>query len=79
MKQYLLEDYESALPGLLAIEAGVMARLHRLLGEAGLNVHSLSSRIKAPDSLARKLMRPDRTYHELRDVTDLIGARIITY
>jgi putative GTP pyrophosphokinase len=79
MKQHLLEDYAREWPSLQNIEQQVIDQLRQLLRAEALNVHSLSSRIKEPDSLARKLRRPDRTYHALTDVTDLIGIRIITY
>lgn len=44
-----------------------------------LKVHSVRARIKTADSLAGKLARPDKTYHHLWDVTDLVGLRVITY
>ncbi len=79
MKQHLLEDYAQARPALLDLEVRLLEALDQLLFSQELSIHSLSSRIKAPDSLARKLNRPDRTYHALGDVTDLVAARIITY
>jgi ppGpp synthetase/RelA/SpoT-type nucleotidyltranferase len=47
--------------------------------DAGLKVHSIRLRIKDTSSLAHKLARPDRTYAELWEVTDLLGLRVITY
>ncbi len=47
--------------------------------EARLKVHSIQMRLKDPTSLAQKLARPDRTYRELWDITDLLGLRVITY
>jgi putative GTP pyrophosphokinase len=47
--------------------------------EAGLKVHSIRMRLKDPTSLGHKLARPDRTYRELWDITDLLGLRVITY
>ena len=79
MKHHLLETYERDLPTLNAIRTEAVARLKLLLQDQALEVHRLSSRLKAPASLGRKLNRPDRTYHQLNDVTDLIGTRIITY
>lgn len=49
------------------------------LAEADLKVHSVTARVKDRASLARKLARPDRSYVELWDVTDLLGLRVITY
>lgn len=79
MKQHLLTDYAEQRPALVALEARMLEALDKLLLSRELSIHSLSSRIKAPASLGRKLNRPDRTYDELGDVTDLVGARIITY
>lgn len=42
-------------------------------------VHSVTYRIKSRSSLSDKLARPDRSYQELWDVTDLVGLRVITY
>lgn len=79
MKHHLIESYERDLPLLKAIKARAVARLNQLLQAHDISVHSLSSRLKAPASLNRKLSRPDRTYHQLVQVTDLVGLRVITY
>ncbi len=39
----------------------------------------VSSRVKSPASLKRKLARPDRTYRSLWEVTDLLGLRVAVY
>jgi ppGpp synthetase/RelA/SpoT-type nucleotidyltranferase len=49
------------------------------LGDANIKVQSITMRVKASSSLARKLARPDRDYVDLWDVTDLLGLRAITY
>ncbi|MCW5802764.1 MAG: GTP pyrophosphokinase family protein [Deltaproteobacteria bacterium] len=64
--------------------AGAAARLRdelaaHLATDARLKLHSVTVRTKAPDSVAAKLARPDRTYARLWDVTDLVGLRVITY
>jgi putative GTP pyrophosphokinase len=79
IKNHLLEEYQQIQPQLQALEKEVFSKLHGLLKTAALPLHTLSSRVKKPDSLARKLNRPDRTYHALSDITDLVGLRIITY
>jgi len=50
-----------------------------LTQESHLKVHSVTLRLKTPESLARKLARPDRAYNELREITDLLGLRVVTY
>ncbi len=75
-----LRAFDDARPALLAfgdelrddLEAGLAAVV-------GLKVHSVTVRVKSRASLATKLARPDRSYRELWDVTDLLGLRVITY
>lgn len=45
----------------------------------GIKVHSVAVRVKDGASVARKLARPDRSYRELWDLTDLLGLRVMTY
>lgn len=79
MKPHLFATFERELPALREMEAKIIEHLRRVLESERQEIHSLSTRIKEPRSLDRKLRRPDRTYDSLNDVTDLIGARIITY
>ena len=79
MKQKILENFERELPLLRALETRFSEKLRQVLEPERGEIHSLSSRIKDIRSLERKLRRPARTYEKLSDVTDLLGARIITY
>lgn len=79
MKSSILEDFEAVRPELEALREQVVEQLQSLLQQAGIKIHSLSSRIKSSGSLAYKLGRPDRTYQSLTDITDLIGLRVTTY
>lgn len=65
----LYEDFARTLAALLGT----------FLNEAGIRVHSITWRAKAPDSLLRKLESAPGKYAELTDVTDLAGVRVITY
>jgi ppGpp synthetase/RelA/SpoT-type nucleotidyltranferase len=79
-KTSMLATFDHAAPALRAHGEAVQAQLASWLGaDAGLKLHSVTLRLKARDSLARKLARPDRTYRQLWDVTDLVGLRVITY
>ena len=51
----------------------------RLLRCAKLRVHSVTSRTKEIEKLAKKISRPGKQYDKLEDVTDLSGVRVITY
>lgn len=76
----LLEEYDRARSALHHDGAALHAALQGwLVAVPGLKVHSVTLRIKDRESLARKLARPDRSYRQLWDVTDLIGLRVITY
>lgn len=75
----LLETYDAHRGALEATAVTLEARLGGLLADAGVPVHFVERRVKARDSLARKLARPDRTYRSLWDVTDLVGLRVATY
>lgn len=74
-----LDEFLSHRTALEQLREGLLSRLGSALGAAGLKVHSLSARLKEPESLRQKLMRPDKTYHSLWDVTDLLGLRVTTY
>lgn len=57
----------------------IETRLTGLLIQAGVGIQSISSRLKSPHSLSKKLARPDKTYSSLWDVTDLAGIRVVTF
>lgn len=44
-----------------------------------LNSHQINYRIKDRDSLANKLLRKNNKYSSLKDITDIVGLRIVTY
>jgi len=41
-------------------------------------VRSITGRVKSRESITNKLRRPDKRYARLTDMTDLVGARVIT-
>lgn len=53
--------------------------LKGILQLKGINVHSITSRVKSRESLKRKVNREDDKYTKLENITDLAGIRIITY
>ncbi len=80
MKLELLESYDRDLaPHLPALAHDFESGLRRILDDSRLMIHSITSRVKSRESLAKKLARPDREYRDVLDVTDLIAFRIITY
>jgi len=51
----------------------------QLLHENGFKYHTIERRTKSVESLGTKLKKSPEKYHELSDITDLCGVRIITY
>ncbi|WP_233554497.1 GTP pyrophosphokinase [Deinococcus cavernae] len=77
--QSLVAEYESRQAEFEALRRAAIVHVQRLLDEAGLNIHHVTSRVKKPASLADKLRRKPGRHHALDDVTDLVGVRVITY
>jgi ppGpp synthetase/RelA/SpoT-type nucleotidyltranferase len=75
----LLKEYRrcSALYGDLA--STVSQLLAKIVSDNGVSLHSVSHRLKAEESLAKKLQSPGRSYASLGEVTDLAGVRVTTY
>ena len=77
--QLLLDEYREALPTLQKMQEDVMERLHKALEHNKLAVTTVESRVKTEQSLAGKLALKGAKYTTLSDITDLVGARIVTY
>lgn len=71
--------YDSIAPALGPVLEGLKLQISDLLASKGIMIHSVTGRVKDSMRFKRKVARPDKTYKELWDVTDLIGLRIITY
>lgn len=50
-----------------------------LLADGGTRYHSITSRAKGVESFSGKLSKPESSYSQLTDVTDLAALRITTY
>ena len=77
--EMLLEEYRGALPVFEKMEAEVVGRLREALQRNGLIVTAIESRIKSEESLAGKLALKGAKYATLSDITDILGARIVTF
>ncbi|MFZ2956925.1 MAG: hypothetical protein WA705_08560 [Candidatus Ozemobacteraceae bacterium] len=75
----LLVRYDAFRTILESCKTALLKELAELLQREGVDIHVLSGRVKGRESLRYKLSRPDKTYHSLWDVTDLLGLRITTY
>ena len=76
---FLLEEYDALQPLLRRLYDQVLASLEQALRDNNLEVTSVSARIKKRESLAGKLALKGSKYTTVTDITDLLGARIITY
>jgi putative GTP pyrophosphokinase len=75
----ILREYDDQFPVYNAFTDKVNGLVGELLKDGGLRVHSITSRLKAKDTLRDKLSRAEEDYSKLSDVTDICGLRIITY
>ncbi len=75
----LLEEYRTNLQLFEDLKKVVMQNLGELINQSGVEVNSMEARIKAENSLIGKLQRKGHKYSSLMDITDILGARIITF
>ena len=77
--EMLLEEFRESLPELEKLKEQVLATLREALDRNGLIVTAVEARLKTEESLAGKLALKGGKYATLDEVTDLVGARIITF
>ena len=77
--QMILEEYRDALPDLERMRLQVLDTLREALERNGLVVAAIETRIKTEESLAGKLALKGGKYATLSDITDILGARIVTF
>jgi putative GTP pyrophosphokinase len=75
----LLDEYESARSQYHDFAKALAGLMQNLLSHRKIQTHSVAFRGKDATSLAGKLRRPDKSYANLTDITDLAGVRITTY
>ncbi len=75
----ILEEYRSLLPVFGKMKEVVLEECKRVIGETGLFVATTEARVKTETSLAGKLELKGAKYRTLSDVTDILGARIVTF
>lgn len=77
--EMIMAEYEALLPDIKRLESIVQTTLEDALDSNGLIVTAVKTRIKTADSLAGKLALKGNKYHSISDITDILGARIITF
>lgn len=77
--QMLLEEFRSQEPLFEQLCQVVMDKLNGLIRQSGIEVNTIEARIKSEQSLVGKLQRKGHKYSSIFDITDIFGARIITF
>ncbi|MBQ0141470.1 MAG: hypothetical protein KBT06_01505 [Prevotellaceae bacterium] len=75
----ILEEYREQLPVFKKMEELILENLRTCMKKNGLQVTAIEGRIKTEESLAGKLELKGSKYGTLSDLTDIVGARIITF
>jgi len=77
--QMILEDYRNNLESYGIVKDLVVKSLEDALQKNAMTITALESRIKTEESLAGKLELKGTKYATVEDVTDIVGARVITF
>ena len=77
--ELILEEYRENLPVFERMKEEVVSKLTSALARNGLIVTAIEARVKTEDSLAGKLALKGQKYATLEDITDVLGARVITF
>lgn len=77
--EMLLDEYRAQLPVFERMQEEVERMLNDALQRSGLMVTAVTSRIKTEQSLSGKLALKGAKYASLSDITDILGARIVTF
>jgi len=75
----ILEEYRESVKIFSRMESIIRENLQEQIKVGGIYINALESRIKTERSLAGKLELKGAKYATLSDITDVVGARIITF
>ena len=75
----IIEEYREKLPVFRKMEEIIRKALSSSIKENGIYIITVETRIKTEKSLAGKLELKGAKYKWLTDLTDIVGARIITF
>ena len=77
--QTIMDEYHASFPLMEKMKMVVLDKLHQTLERIGMEVTAVEARIKTEKSLTGKLKLKGYKYQNLGDITDVLGARIITF
>ena len=75
----IIEDYRKSKSSFLELGDIVHNLLRTLADQAHIQILGVEHRVKSEDSLAGKLAKKGDFYQSLDDLTDILGARVITF
>ncbi len=77
--QMILDEYKENQETFEIIKSIVLKELKGFTDKVGTIINSVESRIKTENSLIGKLELKGHKYKTLKDITDIVGARIVTF
>ena len=77
--EMILDEYKENLETFEIIKRIVLEQLNNYVKEFGSIVNSVEARIKTEKSLTGKLELKGDKYQSLEDITDIVGARVVTF
>ena len=77
--ELLLEQYKENLPTYKELLKVLKKKLEQFVKDFGVLVNSVEGRVKTLESLTRKLELKGSKYQSINDVTDIVGARVVTF
>ena len=75
----LLNQYHENLPTMKKLQDVVEKIVKAEIKKSGIFINSFSTRIKTENSLKGKLELKGQKYKKITDLTDILGARVVTY
>lgn len=79
MDAAILGEYDGLRGRYDAFRKYLESLLPQLIAAEKIQPHKIESRLKSRQRLEEKIGRPGKSYSQLADITDICGARIITY
>ena len=77
--QMIMDEYYENMPVYKKMEEIVHGVLEESLKAQGIYINALETRVKTEKSLAGKLELKGSKYKDITDLTDIVGARVITF
>ena len=77
-EELIIKEYKESIGNFTKLKKRCDSLIDELCQKDGIQIHSISSRIKTEDSLKGKIANKGEKYNSLIDITDILGIRIIT-